>query len=61
MPKTQYLGLNLTDDDNTKVKDWRMSIDGVGSEETNNLSNMQIIDKAFGDINTLLDMLNGEV
>ena len=59
MPKTEYLGLNLTDDDNTKVKDWRMSIDGVGSGE--NLSNMQIIDKAFGDINTLLDMINGEV
>lgn len=59
MPKTEYLGLNLTDDDNTKVKDWRMSMDGVGSGE--NLSNMQIIDKAFGDINTLLDMLNGEV
>jgi hypothetical protein len=59
MPKTEYLGLNLTDDDNTKVKDWRMSMDGVGSGE--NLSNMQIIDKAFGDINTLLDMINGEV
>ena len=61
MPKTENLGLNLTDDDNTRVKDWRMSIDGVGTEDGNNLSNMQIIDKAFGDIGALLDLINGEV
>lgn len=56
MPKTENLGLNLTTDDSIKFIDWRKSIDGEGSE-----SNMQIIDKAFGDISALLDLINGEV
>lgn len=60
MPKTQFLGLNLTTDENTKVIDWRRSMDGEGNEEEGTLSNMQLIDKAFGDINLILDKMNGD-
>ena len=60
MPKTTNLGLNLTTDDTTKVKDWRNAIDGQGTEEEGNLSNMQIVDKEIGKVNDVLDILNGE-
>ena len=52
MPKTVNLGLELTDDNSTKFKDWREKINGVGDGEIK--SNMQIIDNAIGDINTQL-------
>ena len=58
MPKTTNLGLNLTTDDTTKFVDWRKSIDGSGNTEK---SNMEIIDEAIGDINAILDAINGEV
>ena len=58
MPKTINLGLNLTTDDTTKFVDWRKSIDGSGNTEK---SNMEIIDEAIGNINAILDAINGEV
>lgn len=58
MPKTTNLGLNLTTDDTTKFIDWRKSIDGSGNTEK---SNMEIIDEAIGNINAILDAINGEV
>lgn len=58
MPKTTNLGLNLTTDDTTKFVDWRKSIDGSGNTEK---SNMEIIDEAIGNINAILDSINGEV
>lgn len=58
MPKTINLGLNLTTDDATKFVDWRKSIDGSGNTEK---SNMEIIDEAIGNINAILDAINGEV
>lgn len=58
MPKTTNLGLNLTTDDTTKFVDWRKSIDGSGNTEK---SNMEIIDEAIGNINAILDAINGEV
>ena len=58
MPKTTNLGLNLTTDDTTKFVDWRKSIDGSGNIEK---SNMEIIDEAIGNINAILDAINGEV
>lgn len=58
MPKTTNLGLNLTTDDTMKFVDWRKSIDGSGNAEK---SNMEIIDEAIGNINAILDAINGEV
>ena len=58
MPKTTNLGLNLTTDDTMKFVDWRKSIDGSGNTEK---SNMEIIDEALGNINAILDAINGEV
>lgn len=58
MPKTTNLGLNLTTDDTMKFIDWRKSIDGSGNTEK---SNMEIIDEAIGNINAILDAINGEV
>ena len=58
MPKTTNLGLNLTTDGTTKFVDWRKSIDGSGNTEK---SNMEIIDEAIGNINAILDAINGEV
>lgn len=58
MPKTTNLGLNLTTDATTKFIDWRKSIDGSGNTEK---SNMEIIDEAIGNINAILDAINGEV
>lgn len=58
MPKTTNLGLNLTTDNTTKFVDWRKSIDGSGNTEK---SNMEIIDEAIGNINAILDAINGEV
>lgn len=58
MPKTTNLGLNLTTDDTTKFVDWRKSIDGSGNTEK---SNMEIIDEAIGNINAILDAINGEI
>lgn len=58
MPKTTNLGLNLTTDNTTKFIDWRKSIDGSGNTEK---SNMEIIDEAIGNINAILDAINGEV
>lgn len=58
MPKTTNLGLNLTTDDTTKFVDWRKSIDGSGNTQK---SNMEIIDEAIGNINAILDAINGEV
>ena len=58
MPKTTNLGPNLTTDDTTKFVDWRKSIDGSGNTEK---SNMEIIDEAIGNINAILDAINGEV
>ena len=58
MPKTTNLGLNLTTDDTMKFVDWRKSIDGSGNIEK---SNMEIIDEAIGNINAILDAINGEV
>lgn len=59
MPKTKYLGLNLTTDDSTSFGDWRQSIDGQGTTNSN-LSNMQIIDNAFGAIYELLEEILGD-
>ena len=59
-PKTTNLGLNLTTDTKIGVIEWRNSIDGVGSKEKNNLSNMQIIDEVVGDILHTLDIVNGD-
>ena len=58
MPKTTNLGLNLTTDNTTKFVDWRKSIDGSGNTKK---SNMEIIDEAIGNINAILDAINGEV
>ena len=58
MPKTTNLGLNLTTEDTMKFIDWRKSIDGSGNTEK---SNMEIIDEAIGNINAILDAINGEV
>ena len=58
MPKTTNLGLNLTTDNTLKFVDWRKSIDGSGNIEK---SNMEIIDEAIGNINAILDAINGEV
>ena len=58
MPKTTNLGLNLTTDNTMKFVDWRKSIDGSGNIEK---SNMEIIDEAIGNINAILDAINGEV
>ena len=58
MPKTTNWGLNLTTDNTTKFVDWRKSIDGSGNTEK---SNMEIIDEAIGNINAILDAINGEV
>ena len=58
MPKTTNLGLNLTTDNTTKFIDWRKSIDGSGNTEK---SNMEIIDEAIGNINAILDAINGEI
>ena len=58
MPKTTNLGLNLTTDGTMKFVDWRKSIDGSGNTEK---SNMEIIDEAIGNINAILDAINGEV
>ena len=58
MPKTTNLGLNLTTDDTMKFVDWRKSIDGSGNTEK---SNMEIIDEAIGNINAILDAINGEI
>lgn len=58
MAKTEFLGLNLTDND-PKFGDWRKSIDGNNPES--NKSNMQIIDKAFKDLHEAIgSMLEGE-
>lgn len=51
MAKTENLGLNLTEDDSTSFKVWRESIDGNGGE--GDKSNMQIIDEAFGKLDTV--------
>lgn len=49
MPKTENLGLNLTDDESTTMRAWQKSLDGVGDgSETSPKSNMQIIDEAIG-------------
>ena len=58
MPKTRYLGLNLTTDDSISFTEWRNSIDG-DNPETSGLSNMQIIDNAFGIIDDLLISILG--
>lgn len=47
MARTSNIGLNLTTDMSTEFATWKNSIDGNGSGS--NLSNMQIIDKVFGD------------
>ena len=47
MARTSNIGLNLTTDMSTEFETWKNSIDGNGSGSS--LSNMQIIDKAFGD------------
>ena len=47
MARTSNIGLNLTEDMNTEFSDWRASIDG--NNGSSSLSNMQIIDKTFGD------------
>lgn len=45
MAKTEYLGLNLTEDESTTFSDWRMSIDG--KNPNGGKSNMQLIDEMF--------------
>lgn len=58
MAKTEFLGLNLTEDDLYFV-DWRQSIDGNNPEGQE--SNMQIIDKAFKTLHESIGLaLNGE-
>lgn len=47
MARTSNIGLNLTEDMSTEFSDWRASIDG--NNGSSSLSNMQIIDNAFGD------------
>lgn len=47
MAKTEFLGLNLTEDD-PLFEDWRKSLDGNNPEGQE--SNMQIIDKAMKDL-----------
>lgn len=47
MAKTEFLGLNLTEDD-PLFEDWRKSLDGNNPEGRE--SNMQIIDKAMKDL-----------
>lgn len=69
MPKTDNLGLTLTTDDATQFKPWREQLDGQGAgTEASPLSNMQLIDKAMGEMQTAignvsaaLDTINGEV
>ena len=48
MARTSNIGLNLTENMNTEFSDWRASIDG--NNAVGDLSNMQIIDAAFGTI-----------
>lgn len=57
-PKTPNLGLHLTTDDTITFKSWREKLNGDGEGETK--SNMQLIDEAIGNINLILDELNGE-
>lgn len=54
MPKTTNLGLELTDDNSTKFKDWREKMNGVGDGDTIPKSNMQLIDEFAGQINEIL-------
>ena len=54
MAKTTNLGLELTDDNSTKFKDWREKINGVGDGDTIPKSNMQLIDEFAGSVNTIL-------
>lgn len=52
MPKTENIGLNLTDDESTTMRAWQKSLDGVGDgSESSPKSNMQIIDEEFGKLN----------
>lgn len=53
MPKTTNLGLELTDDNSTKFKNWREAINGVGEGE--NKSNMQLIDEFAGEVKSQLE------
>lgn len=51
MVQTDFLKLNLTTDDDGDMlfTEWRKSINGAGLPDQD-LSNMQIIDKAFKDL-----------
>ena len=60
MPKSENLGLELTNDGSALFSEWWKMQNGDNLEEEG-LSNMQIIDKAIGNINALLDEINGEV
>ena len=55
MAKTTNINLNLTEDENTSFVDWRKSIDGNNDSE--NKSNMQIIDEKIGDHETRITTL----
>lgn len=54
MPKTNNLGLELTDDPSTNFKDWREALNGVGDGTVTPKSNMQLIDEFAGQINEIL-------
>lgn len=48
MPKTSFLNLDLTTDENTRFEDWQKALNGEGDgTEENPYSNMQIIDNAI--------------
>lgn len=55
MAKTTNINLNLTEDENTSFVDWRKSIDGNNDSE--NKSNMQIIDEEIGNHETRITTL----
>ena len=55
MSKTANIHLNLTEDENTSFANWRKSIDGNNDSE--NKSNMQIIDEEIGDHETRITTL----
>lgn len=55
MAKTENIGLNLTEDDSTLFEYWRKSIDGNGYGS--GMSNMQIIDEKFGEVDRKLSKM----
>ena len=55
MATTNNIGLSLLENDQVAFSTWRKSIDGVSSD--GNTSNMEKIDKAYGDMKVKMETL----